>query len=77
MSLQDDADAGEIKKSHKSLRRRQREAAANQKQEEAAAAKRQWQVHRSSMSSHTSGDEVQFAFRDVSVDKCTQLRLSV
>ncbi|XP_075903842.1 voltage-gated inwardly rectifying potassium channel KCNH2 isoform X3 [Nelusetta ayraudi] len=52
----DDADAGEIKKSHKSVRRRQREAAVNQKQDEAAA-KRQWQVHRSSMSSHSSGDE--------------------
>ncbi|XP_049421428.1 potassium voltage-gated channel subfamily H member 2 [Epinephelus fuscoguttatus] len=51
----DDADAGEIKKSHKSVRRRQREAANNQKQEEAS--KRQWQAHRSSVSSHSSGDE--------------------
>lgn len=53
----DDADAGEIKKSHKSVRRRQREAANNQKQEEAS--KRQWEAHRSSVSSHSSGDEVQ------------------
>lgn len=52
----DDADAGEIKKSHKSVRRRQREAANNQKQEEAQ--KRQWEAHRSSVSSHSSGDEV-------------------
>ncbi|XP_022609739.1 potassium voltage-gated channel subfamily H member 2 [Seriola dumerili] len=51
----DDADAGEIKKSHKSVRRRQREAANNQKQEEAS--KRQWEAHRSSVSSHSSGDE--------------------
>ncbi|XP_070842045.1 voltage-gated inwardly rectifying potassium channel KCNH2 isoform X1 [Chaetodon trifascialis] len=51
----DDADAGEIKKSHKSVRRRQREAANNQKQEEAP--KRQWEAHRSSVSSHSSGDE--------------------
>uniref|UniRef100_A0A3B4XXX2 Voltage-gated inwardly rectifying potassium channel KCNH2 n=1 Tax=Seriola lalandi dorsalis TaxID=1841481 RepID=A0A3B4XXX2_SERLL len=50
-----DADAGEIKKSHKSVRRRQREAANNQKQEEAS--KRQWEAHRSSVSSHSSGDE--------------------
>lgn len=52
----DDADAGEIKKSHKSVRRRQREAANNQKREEAL--KRQWEAHRSSVSSHSSGDEV-------------------
>lgn len=52
----DDADAGEIKKSHKSVRRRQREAANNQKREEAL--KRQWEGHRSSVSSHSSGDEV-------------------
>ncbi|XP_053198176.1 potassium voltage-gated channel subfamily H member 2 [Scomber japonicus] len=51
----DDADAGEIKKSHKSVRRRQREAANNQKQEEAS--KRQWEAHRTSVSSHSSGDE--------------------
>ncbi|XP_041670270.1 potassium voltage-gated channel subfamily H member 2 [Cheilinus undulatus] len=51
----DDADAGEIKKSHKSVRRRHREAANNQKQEEAP--KRQWETHRSSVSSHSSGDE--------------------
>ncbi|KAM9337545.1 voltage-gated inwardly rectifying potassium channel KCNH2 [Symphorus nematophorus] len=51
----DDADAGEIKKSHKSVRRRQREAANNQKQEEAS--KRQWETHRNSVSSHSSGDE--------------------
>ncbi|XP_069007336.1 voltage-gated inwardly rectifying potassium channel KCNH2 [Embiotoca jacksoni] len=50
----DDADAGEIKKSHKSVRRRQRETGANQKHEEAP--KRQWR-HRSSVSSHSSGDE--------------------
>lgn len=60
-SAEDDADAGEIKKSHKSVRRRQREAAVNQKQEEAAA-KRQWQAHRSSVSSHSSGDEVRLPF---------------
>ncbi|XP_029385535.1 potassium voltage-gated channel subfamily H member 2 [Echeneis naucrates] len=51
----DDADAGEIKKSHKSVRRRQREAANNQKQGEAS--KRKWEAHRSSVSSHSSGDE--------------------
>ncbi|XP_074477387.1 voltage-gated inwardly rectifying potassium channel KCNH2 isoform X2 [Sebastes fasciatus] len=51
----DDADAGEMKKSHKSVRRRHREAANNQKQEEAP--KRQWQAHRDSVSSHSSGDE--------------------
>ncbi|XP_034718663.1 potassium voltage-gated channel subfamily H member 2 [Etheostoma cragini] len=51
----DDADAGEIKKSHKSLRRRHREATNNQKQEEAP--QRQWEAHRSSVSSHSSGDE--------------------
>nr|XP_046226841.1 potassium voltage-gated channel subfamily H member 2 isoform X2 [Scatophagus argus] len=51
----DDADAGEIKKSHKSVRRRQREAANNQKHE--GAPKRKWEVHRSSVSSHSSGDE--------------------
>ncbi|KAF3703314.1 Potassium voltage-gated channel subfamily H member 2 [Channa argus] len=51
----DDADAGEIKKSRKSMRRRQRETANNQKQDEAS--KRQWETHRSSVSSHSSGDE--------------------
>ena len=58
--LPDDADAGEIKKSHKSVRRRQREAANNQKQEEAS--KRQWEAHRTSVSSHSSGDEVQLHY---------------
>lgn len=38
------------------MRRRQREAASNQKQEEAQ--RRQWEAHRSSISSHSSGDEV-------------------
>ncbi|XP_060921104.1 potassium voltage-gated channel subfamily H member 2 [Labrus mixtus] len=51
----DDADAGEVKKSHKSVRRRQREAGNNQKQEEAP--KCRWEPHRSSVSSHSSGDE--------------------
>ncbi|XP_034028082.1 potassium voltage-gated channel subfamily H member 2 [Thalassophryne amazonica] len=51
----DDADAGEIKKSHKTMRRRQKEATNNQKQEEGP--KRQWQAHHSSVSSHSSGDE--------------------
>ncbi|XP_034415871.1 potassium voltage-gated channel subfamily H member 2 [Cyclopterus lumpus] len=50
----DDADAGEVKNSNKSVRRRQR-ATNNQKQEEAP--KQQWQAHRSSVSSHSSGDE--------------------
>ncbi|XP_068200015.1 potassium voltage-gated channel subfamily H member 2 [Antennarius striatus] len=50
----DDADAGEIKKSHKSVRRRQRQAASNQKQE---AQKCQWDVRRNSVSSHSSCDE--------------------
>ncbi|XP_054621212.1 potassium voltage-gated channel subfamily H member 2 isoform X2 [Dunckerocampus dactyliophorus] len=49
----DDADAGEIKKTHKSVnRRREREAIHNQKRQEAP--KRQY---RSSVSSHSSGDE--------------------
>ncbi|XP_061877514.1 potassium voltage-gated channel subfamily H member 2 isoform X2 [Entelurus aequoreus] len=49
----DDANAGEIKKSQKSVnRRREREASHNQKRQEAA--KRQY---RSSVSSHSSGDE--------------------
>ncbi|XP_061661004.1 potassium voltage-gated channel subfamily H member 2 isoform X1 [Syngnathoides biaculeatus] len=49
----DDADVGEIKKTHKSVnRRREREAAHNQKRQEAA--KRQYQT---SVSSHSSGDE--------------------
>ncbi|XP_041824089.1 potassium voltage-gated channel subfamily H member 2 [Melanotaenia boesemani] len=52
----DDADAGEVKKSHKSSRRKQREAANNQKEKEDAT-KRQWRAHRSSVSSHSSGDE--------------------
>ncbi|XP_068565675.1 potassium voltage-gated channel subfamily H member 2 [Cebidichthys violaceus] len=51
----DEADAGEIKKSHKSVRRRQRDAPKDQNQE--GAPKRQWQAHRSSVSSHSSGDE--------------------
>ncbi|XP_031732633.1 potassium voltage-gated channel subfamily H member 2 [Anarrhichthys ocellatus] len=51
----DEADAGEIKKSHKSVRRRQRETPNNQSQE--GAPKRQWQAHRSSVSLHSSGDE--------------------
>ncbi|XP_058481357.1 potassium voltage-gated channel subfamily H member 2 isoform X2 [Solea solea] len=51
----DDADAGEVKKSHKSVRRRQREAANHHKQEEAPT--RQWEAHRSSVSSRSSGDE--------------------
>nr|XP_020475083.1 potassium voltage-gated channel subfamily H member 2-like isoform X2 [Monopterus albus] len=51
----DDADAGVIKKSHKAVRQRKREAAHSQTQEEAP--KRQWEVHRSSVSSHSSGDE--------------------
>ncbi|KAM8731444.1 voltage-gated inwardly rectifying potassium channel KCNH2 isoform 2-T2 [Acanthopagrus schlegelii] len=51
----DDADAGEVKKSHKSVRRRQREVGNNQKQDEVP--KRQWEAHRSSVSSHSSGDE--------------------
>uniref|UniRef100_A0AAQ5YIS8 Voltage-gated inwardly rectifying potassium channel KCNH2 n=1 Tax=Amphiprion ocellaris TaxID=80972 RepID=A0AAQ5YIS8_AMPOC len=58
-----DADAGEIKKSHKTVRRRQREAASNQKQDEAP--KRQWGAHRSSMSSHSSGDEVRLYVQEV------------
>lgn len=61
----DDADAGEIKKSHKSVRRRQKEAAVNQKQEEAP--KRQWEAHRNSVSSHSSGDEVWLWFGTASV----------
>ncbi|XP_061569986.1 potassium voltage-gated channel subfamily H member 2 [Cololabis saira] len=52
----DDADAGEIKKSHKSVRRRHREAAHNQKEKEEAS-KKQWGAHASSASSHSSGDE--------------------
>ncbi|XP_071384484.1 voltage-gated inwardly rectifying potassium channel KCNH2 [Centroberyx affinis] len=51
----DDADAGEIKKSHKPLRRRRKEAANNQKQGEGL--KPDWEGHRSSVSSHSSGDE--------------------
>ncbi|XP_034999021.1 potassium voltage-gated channel subfamily H member 2 [Hippoglossus stenolepis] len=51
----DDADAGEIKKSHKSVRRRHREAANNHKQGEAP--QRTWEAHRNSVSSHSSGDE--------------------
>ncbi|XP_029313295.1 potassium voltage-gated channel subfamily H member 2 [Cottoperca gobio] len=51
----DDADAGESKKSHKSVRRRQRDTANNQKQEQAP--KRQWLAHRNSVSSNSSGDE--------------------
>ncbi|XP_037135568.1 potassium voltage-gated channel subfamily H member 2 [Syngnathus acus] len=49
----DDADVGEIKKSHKSVnRRREREAAHNQKRQEAANRR-----YRDSVSSHSSGDE--------------------
>ncbi|KAM4606608.1 voltage-gated inwardly rectifying potassium channel KCNH2 [Polymixia lowei] len=52
----DDADAGEVKKSQKPVRRRRRgEAANNQKQEEGL--KPGWEAHRSSVSSHSSGDE--------------------
>ncbi|KAM9333278.1 voltage-gated inwardly rectifying potassium channel KCNH2 [Pholidichthys leucotaenia] len=52
----DDADAGEIKKSHKAVRRRQRETVNSQKQEEVP--KRQWGTHhRSSVSSPSSADE--------------------
>ncbi|XP_063768601.1 potassium voltage-gated channel subfamily H member 2 [Eleginops maclovinus] len=51
----DEADAGESKKSHKTIRRRQRDSTKNKKQEEGP--KRQWQAHRSSVSSHSSGDE--------------------
>ncbi|KAM8881046.1 voltage-gated inwardly rectifying potassium channel KCNH2 [Synchiropus picturatus] len=51
----DDADAGEVKKANKSVHRRQREVANNQKREEAH--KRKWEPHRSSVSSHSSGDE--------------------
>lgn len=53
----DDADAGEYKKSHKSSRQRQRDAVSSQREKEEAA-KRQWEGHRSSVSSHSSGDEV-------------------
>ncbi|XP_078147523.1 voltage-gated inwardly rectifying potassium channel KCNH2 [Centroberyx gerrardi] len=51
----DDADAGEIKKSHKPLRRRRKEAANNQKQGEGL--KPDWEGRRNSVSSHSSGDE--------------------
>ncbi|XP_062235841.1 potassium voltage-gated channel subfamily H member 2 [Platichthys flesus] len=51
----DEADAGEIKKSHKSVRRRHREAASNHTQGEAP--QRTWESHRSSVSSPSSGDE--------------------
>uniref|UniRef100_A0A3B3B570 Potassium voltage-gated channel subfamily H member 2 n=1 Tax=Oryzias melastigma TaxID=30732 RepID=A0A3B3B570_ORYME len=51
----DDADAGEIKKSHKS-RRRQRDTANNQKDREEVP-KKQWAGLRSSVSTHSSGDE--------------------
>ncbi|CAG5895703.1 unnamed protein product [Menidia menidia] len=50
----DDEDAGEIKKSHKSLRRKQRESNHKGKED---TPKRQWGAHRSSVSSHSSGDE--------------------
>ncbi|KAM9712577.1 voltage-gated inwardly rectifying potassium channel KCNH2 isoform 2-T2 [Menidia menidia] len=50
----DDEDAGEIKKSHKSLRRKQRESNHKGKED---TPKRQWGAHRSSVSSHYSGDE--------------------
>ncbi|KAF7654935.1 hypothetical protein LDENG_00062970 [Lucifuga dentata] len=59
----DDADAGQIKKSHKPMRRRQREAASNQTREEEP--KRKWEAHRNSVSSHSSGDE-----REESVVPC-------
>lgn len=52
----DDADAGEIKKSHKS-RRRQRDATNNQKDREEIP-KKQWAGMRGSVSTHSSGDEV-------------------
>uniref|UniRef100_H3CTP7 Potassium voltage-gated channel subfamily H member 2 n=1 Tax=Tetraodon nigroviridis TaxID=99883 RepID=H3CTP7_TETNG len=51
----DDADAGKIKTSHKSVRRRQHDAARNQKQE--VLSKQRWQAHRRSASSHSSGEE--------------------
>ncbi|XP_076014501.1 voltage-gated inwardly rectifying potassium channel KCNH2 [Genypterus blacodes] len=51
----DDADAGEVKKSRKPVRRRQREAANNQKQE--AGPKRQWEGRRNSAASNSSCDE--------------------
>uniref|UniRef100_A0A3P9IZ23 Voltage-gated inwardly rectifying potassium channel KCNH2 n=1 Tax=Oryzias latipes TaxID=8090 RepID=A0A3P9IZ23_ORYLA len=51
----DDADAGEIKKSHKS-RRRQRDATNNQKDREEIP-KKPWAGMRGSVSTHSSGDE--------------------
>ncbi|XP_059901765.1 potassium voltage-gated channel subfamily H member 2 [Gadus macrocephalus] len=51
----DHADAGEIKKSQKAVRRRRRSAAGCQKAEEGL--KPSWDGHRSSLSSPTSGDE--------------------
>lgn len=47
------------------MRRRQRETAHNQKQEEAS--KRPWGAHRSSVSSHSSGDEVRLHTATVTV----------
>ncbi|XP_033841871.1 potassium voltage-gated channel subfamily H member 2 [Periophthalmus magnuspinnatus] len=52
----DDADAGEIKKSHKAIRRRQRDTSHTQRTEEIPQA-REWTAPRSSVSSHSSGDE--------------------
>lgn len=52
----DDADAGEIKKSHKSFRRRQNDANKNEK--EAGLSKQRWLDQRRSVSSHSSGEEV-------------------
>ncbi|XP_030205177.1 potassium voltage-gated channel subfamily H member 2 isoform X3 [Gadus morhua] len=51
----DHADAGEIKKSQKAVRRRRRSASGYQKAEEGL--KPSWDGHRSSLSSPTSGDE--------------------
>ncbi|KAM6977690.1 voltage-gated inwardly rectifying potassium channel KCNH2 [Aplochiton taeniatus] len=50
----DDADAGEIKRSQKPVRRRRKEAASNQ---QAAGLKPNWEGPHSSASSHSSGDE--------------------
>ncbi|KAJ0059785.1 hypothetical protein NL108_012015 [Boleophthalmus pectinirostris] len=52
----DDADAGEIKKTHKAIRRRQRDTSLSQRTEEVPQA-REWTAPRSSVSSHSSGDE--------------------
>ncbi|XP_072307312.1 voltage-gated inwardly rectifying potassium channel KCNH2 [Eucyclogobius newberryi] len=52
----DEEDAGEIKKSNKAIRRRQRDTSNCQTTEEVPQA-REWRAPRSSMSSHSSGDE--------------------